>query len=92
MLTGAKNEGKVTVSIPASPELRGAGLPVKALPALKEGTYGTGGGNVAIIKAPAHPNATKLFVNWVLSREEQKIVSKALGQALAGWTSTLRAS
>jgi iron(III) transport system substrate-binding protein len=59
-----------------------AGLPVKALPALKEGTYGTGGsGNLAIIKAPAHPNATKLFVNWVLSREGQEIVSKALGQA-----------
>jgi iron(III) transport system substrate-binding protein len=59
-----------------------AGLPVKALPPLKEGTYGTGGsGNLAIIKAPAHPNATKLFVNWVLSREGQEIVSKALGQA-----------
>jgi len=59
-----------------------AGLPVKALPALKEGTYGTGGsGNLAIIKAPAHPNATKVFVNWLLSRDGQEIVSKALGQA-----------
>ena len=59
-----------------------AGLPVKSLPPLKEGTYGTGGsGNLAIIKAPAHPNATKVFVNWLLSREGQEIVSKALGQA-----------
>ena len=59
-----------------------AGLPVKPLPALKEGTYGTAGsGNLAIIKNPAHPNATKVFVNWVLSREGQEIVSKALGQA-----------
>jgi iron(III) transport system substrate-binding protein len=59
-----------------------AGLPIKALPALKEGTYGTGGsGNLAIIKNPAHPNATKIFVNWLLSREGQEIVSKALGQS-----------
>jgi ABC-type Fe3+ transport system substrate-binding protein len=59
-----------------------AGLPVKSLPALKEGTYGTGGsGNLAIIKNPANPNATKIFVNWLLSREGQEIASKALGQA-----------
>src|SRR3990172_6389834 len=59
-----------------------AGLPIKSLPPLKEGTYGTAGsGNLAIVKNPAHPNATKVFVNWVLSREGQEIVSKALGQA-----------
>ena len=59
-----------------------AGLPVKPVPAMKEGTYGTGGsGNLAIIKTPAHPNATKVFINWLLSREGQEIVSKALGQA-----------
>ena len=59
-----------------------AGLPIKSLPRLKEGTYGTGGsGNLAIIKNPAHPNATKVFVNWLLSREGQEVVSKALGQA-----------
>ena len=59
-----------------------AGLPIKPLPRLKEGSFGTAGsGNLAIIKAPAHPNATKVFVNWLLSREGQEIVSKALGQA-----------
>jgi len=59
-----------------------AGLPVKSLPALKEGTYGTGGsGNLAIIKNPANPKATKIFVNWLLSREGQELISKALGQA-----------
>ena len=59
-----------------------AGLPIKALPSLKEGTYGTGGsGNLAIIKAPAHPNGTKVFVNWLLGREGQEVVSRALGQA-----------
>jgi iron(III) transport system substrate-binding protein len=59
-----------------------AGLPVKPLPTLKEGTFGTGGsGNLAIIKAPAHPNSTKVFVNWLLSREGQEVFSRGLGQA-----------
>ncbi|HEY2921268.1 MAG TPA: extracellular solute-binding protein [Candidatus Binatia bacterium] len=59
-----------------------AGLPIKTLPRLKEGNYGTGGsGNLAIIKGPAHPNSTKVFVNWLLGREGQEVVSKALGQA-----------
>jgi ABC-type Fe3+ transport system substrate-binding protein len=59
-----------------------AGLPIKPLPRLKEGNYGTGGsGNLAILKAPAHPNSTKVFVNWLLGREGQEVVSRALGQA-----------
>jgi iron(III) transport system substrate-binding protein len=79
-------KGRVAVMIGLSyysylPFLK-AGLPIKALPTLKEGTYGTGGsGNLAIIKAPAHPNSTKVFVNWLLGREGQEIVSRALGQA-----------
>jgi iron(III) transport system substrate-binding protein len=79
-------KGRVAVMIGLSyysylPFLK-AGLPIKALPALKEGTYGTGGsGNLAVIKAPAHPNSTKVFVNWLLGREGQEIVSRALGQA-----------
>lgn len=59
-----------------------AGLPVKALPTMKEGTFGTAGsGNLTVIKSPAHPNATKVFVNWLLSREGQDVVPRALGQA-----------
>jgi len=79
-------KGRVAVMIGLSyysflPFLK-AGLPIKALPTLKEGNYGTGGsGNLVIIKAPAHPNSTKVFVNWLLGREGQEIVTKALGQA-----------
>jgi ABC-type Fe3+ transport system substrate-binding protein len=79
-------KGRVAVMIGLSyysylPFLK-AGLPIKTLPRLKEGNYGTGGsGNLAIIKAPAHPNSTKVFVNWLLGREAQELVSKALGQA-----------
>jgi len=79
-------KGRVAVMIGLSyysflPFLK-AGLPVKVLPTLKDGNYGTGGsGNLAIIKAPAHPNSTKVFVNWLLGREGQEIVTRALGQA-----------
>ena len=79
-------KGRVAVTIGLSyysflPFLK-AGLPIKSLPTLKEGTYGTGGsGNLAVIKTPAHPNSTKVFVNWLLGREGQEIVSRALGQA-----------
>ena len=58
-----------------------AGLPVKPLPALKDGIYPvTGSGNFAIIKDPPHPNATKVFINWFLSREGQTVYQKALGE------------
>jgi len=59
-----------------------AGLPIKPLPALKEGTYGTAGsGNLTVIKSLPHPNATKVFVNWLLGKEGQEIFTKAMGQA-----------
>ena len=58
-----------------------AGLPVKPLPPLKDGVYPvTGSGNLAIIKDPPHPNATKVFINWFLSREGQATYQKALGE------------
>jgi ABC-type Fe3+ transport system substrate-binding protein len=51
-----------------------AGLPVKPLPTFKEGTYVSGvSGNLAIIKNPPHPNAAKVFVNWLLGKEGQEV-------------------
>ena len=58
-----------------------AGLPVRPLPPLKDGVYPvTGSGNLAIIKDPPHPNATKVFLNWFLSREGQSTYQKALDE------------
>jgi iron(III) transport system substrate-binding protein len=58
-----------------------AGLPVKPLPQLKDGIYPvTGSGTLAVIKNPPHPNATKLFTNWFLSREGQETYQKAIGE------------
>jgi len=59
-----------------------AGLQVKPLPVPKEGIHATRGvGAVTVIKNPPHPNATKVFVNWLLSKEGQEVFGKSIGQA-----------
>ena len=59
-----------------------ADFPVKAFPIPKEGTYVTAGtGNLTILKEPPHPNATKVFVNWLLGKEGQETFSKAMNHA-----------
>jgi iron(III) transport system substrate-binding protein len=51
---------------------RSQGLPVDELPvALKEGSVAEITRNIGVIDKPAHPNATKLFINWYLSKEGQ---------------------
>ena len=58
-----------------------SGLPVKPITAIKEGFYASSGsGNVVLIKDGPHPNAAKVFINWLLSQEGQTVFTKALGQ------------
>ncbi len=61
-------------------EFRDAGAPItEIIPA--EGTFlKSGGGNIAIINRPAHPNAARVFVNWFLSKEGGLLWQKATGQ------------
>ena len=59
-----------------------AGLPVAPLPTPKEGVYVSGGsGHVVVLKNAPHPHATKLFLNWFLSREGQEVYTRAMRQA-----------
>jgi ABC-type Fe3+ transport system substrate-binding protein len=59
-----------------------AGLPIAPLPTPKEGVFATSGyGNLAIFKNAPHPNATKVFINWLLSRDGQEIYGRAMGVA-----------
>lgn len=76
-------QGKYSVYIGAKPELvmdvKGAGAPI-AYVIPKEGTYLTSGsGSIAVFSQMAHPNASKVFVNWLLSKEGQIIFSQAYG-------------
>ena len=79
-------KGKVAITIGLtyytfSPFLK-AGLPIKPLPDMKEGTYTSCGSSAtSIVKNSPHPNATKVFINWLFSKEGQEIYGKAMGQA-----------
>jgi iron(III) transport system substrate-binding protein len=58
-----------------------AGLPVKPVPDIKEGAHANNGsGVVTVVKNPPHPNAAKVFVNWLLGKEGQELYGKAMIQ------------
>ena len=59
-----------------------ANLPIKELPKLKEGAPSSNGsGVIGIVKGPPHPNAARLFVNWLLSKEGQELYVKVMHQS-----------
>ena len=59
-----------------------AGLPVKPFPPSKEGTFvSVGNGGPVVVKNQSQPNATKVYVNWLLSKEGQQLYTKVFGQA-----------
>lgn len=59
-----------------------ANQPVKPLPEPAEGSYtSSGSGALSVVRNSTRPNAAKLFVNWLLSKEGQEVYGKAMGQA-----------
>jgi ABC-type Fe3+ transport system substrate-binding protein len=57
-----------------------ANLPVVPLPVPKEGLYVSGGyGHLTVLKNPPHPNASKVFINWLLSRDGQEVFTRSMG-------------
>jgi iron(III) transport system substrate-binding protein len=58
------------------------GLPVKELPEPREGLPASNAyGTLGVVKNPPHPNATKVFVNWFLSREGQEFYTRVIRDA-----------
>jgi iron(III) transport system substrate-binding protein len=58
-----------------------AGLPIKPVPNIKEGSHANNGsGVVTVVKNPPHPNATKVFINWLLGKDGQELYGKAMHQ------------
>lgn len=50
----------------------------------KEGGFLTGGwGNLVVFKKTPHPNATRVFLNWLLTKEGQTLFAKAVNQQSA---------
>jgi iron(III) transport system substrate-binding protein len=63
-------------------EMRGKGIEIGLLDAhdLDEKGYVTGGsGTLAVLNRAPHPNAIKVYLNWLLDRPAQTDVSKATG-------------
>ncbi|HEY2987121.1 MAG TPA: extracellular solute-binding protein [Candidatus Binatia bacterium] len=85
-LADALAKGKLAIALGVSfYTLEGfitANLPIKELPPLKEGAPSSNGsGVIGIVKGPPHPNAAKLFVNWLLSKEGQELYVKVMHQS-----------
>lgn len=58
-------------------ELQKAGAPLKWTGDFKEGTYITSGlGSILALDKAPHPNAARVFLNWLLGKEGQTIWSK----------------
>ena len=81
-LTDWLSVGKVAIAFFVASDAAAArkqGLPVEVFPptAFKEGTYGSPRqGSVSVLERAPHPNAAKVFVNWLLSREGQFFFQK----------------
>lgn len=74
----------ITVGLSTGPVAvsEGEGYPVTMLPIWKEGgVVGPGAGQVAVYDNNPHPNATKIFVNWLLGREGMLEFSKGTAYA-----------
>ena len=82
-LADALAKGKLTLGVSHytyGPFIK-AGLPVGPVTRVKEGAHANNGsGVVTVVKNPPHPNAAKVFVNWLLSKEGQEIYGKAMTQ------------
>jgi len=63
--------------------LRKEGMPVAAVHSLPDfsGATNTGEGQIGMFKNAPHPNAAKLFINWIASKEGLGIYARARGRA-----------
>ena len=58
-----------------------AGIPIKPLNTIKERLSGSNGfGAVAMMANAPQPNATKVYINWLLGKEGQELYGQALTQ------------
>ena len=61
-------------------DMRREGLPVMAVNSLPDlpGTVAVGNGLVGLFKNAPHPNAAKLFINWLASKEGLEVYARAV--------------
>jgi iron(III) transport system substrate-binding protein len=64
-------------------KLRGEGIPLALLDNLSDlyREVSAGFGQVAMVSDAPHPNAAKVFVNWIASKEGSEVYARAMGVA-----------
>jgi len=75
----ARGKLAIGVQVPEADTLRYAKekLPIRGHPRLQEGGYlSPGFGSVTLIDRAPHPNAAKVYINWLASRDGQTAYSK----------------
>ncbi len=55
------------------------GAPIAWVRVAEGGLISAGSSSLGIINRPAHPQAVKVFVNWLLTKEGQTVLAKAYG-------------
>ncbi len=79
--------GKYAVAIAPQRELvdefQKLGAPIKPLELFESTDISPGSGNVALINRAPHPNAARLFINWLLTKEGQTSYVKVFGSPSA---------
>jgi iron(III) transport system substrate-binding protein len=77
----ARGQYPITLGLGAAElePLKNDGFPIVVVRDLPEaaGTISAGFGLVALVNKPAHPNAAKLFVNWMAMKEGSEVYNKA---------------
>ncbi len=77
--------GKYPIGLGAVSEMRvsfqRAGAPVKQIIPAEGGAKSAGSGALGVFDGGPHPNATTVFVNWLLSKDGQTVMGKARGSA-----------
>lgn len=56
-----------------------SGAPIDIMKTTDVNYVSSGGGDISLLKNAPHPNAAIVFMNWLLTREAQTIISKATG-------------
>lgn len=79
--------GKYAIAIAPQRELvdefQKLGAPIRPLELFESADISPGSGNVALVNRAPHPNAAKLFINWLLTKEGQTSYVKVFGSPSA---------
>jgi len=55
---------------------QGVGKDVKPVISFEVSVWSTATGNISLIDSAPHPNAAKLYINWILSKRAQELLAK----------------